>query len=149
MNGCKTQQGMVLALVMILILPLTLMALTVMQSGREQMKMSAASSHRLSSLQSKASGLQQFWLQKDLRQRLKNLIVMDNQGTPQSKNTLFVLERSYTLPCMRTIKVSSLNIVKRCHYMTISLQDLPAEKSPAVILAELPLVSSLNLKDIQ
>ena len=148
MTGYKKKRGMVLVLVMILILPLTLMALSMMQSGREQMKMSSASGYRLTRLLNNNAELQQFWLQTGFRQRLAKILTPSRADKHHSQDPLFV-DQNYILPCSRTTKVSSLNVIRHCQYLNITLHDVSTDASPSMMVAELPLVFLGNVRDAQ
>ncbi len=134
---------MILALVLILMLPLTLMAVSVMQWGREQMKMSAASSHRINALASLDSQVQDFWTQPDLRQLLEEF-TGDSKEKRDSTKDMFQTNRQYKMPCSRTTLVSSNNVIKRCRYIDIILTKSArlSNKNSAVMTVELPFFQS-------
>lgn len=133
------QKGMVLAVILILMLPLTLMAVSVMQWGREQMKMSAAGSHRINTLASLDSQLQDFWAQPDLRQLLEEF-TDESKDKRNSTKGIFQTSRQYEMPCRRTTLVSSSNVIKRCRYIDISLNKSKqaVKQNSAVMTVELP-----------
>lgn len=133
------QKGMVLAVILILMLPLTLMAVSVMQWGREQMKMSAAGSHRINTLASLDSQLQDFWAQPDLRQLLEEF-TDESKDKRNSTKGIFQTSRQYEMPCSRTTLVSSSNVIKHCRYIDISLNKSKqvVKQNSAVMTVELP-----------
>ncbi len=137
------QKGMVLAVILILMLPLTLMAVSVMQWGREQMKMSAAGSHRINALAHIDSRLRDFWTQPDLRQLLEES-TDESKDKINSTKGIFQTNRQYEMPCSRTTLVSSSNVIKRCRYIDIVLNK-PVQlvkKNAAVMTIELPFFST-------
>ena len=133
------QKGMVLAVILILMLPLTLMAVSVMQWGREQMKMSAAGSHNINALASLDSQLQDFWEQPDLRQLLEEFTDESKEKRNNTKG-IFQTSRQYEMPCSRTTLVSSSNVIKHCRYIDISLNKSKqaVKQNSAVMTVELP-----------
>lgn len=75
------ERGMVLVMALVLMLPLTLMALSVMQWSREQMQMSAVTSHRLNEIAEIDADLQTIWLQSDLLPNISSLPI-NKLGNP-------------------------------------------------------------------
>lgn len=136
------QQGMILALIMILILPLTLMAISIMQSSREQLKMSSANGNRLNSLLAKQDEVHQFWQNTHLRLNLEQLILL-YEDKDQSSDGYYAVKRNYISPCARTTMVSSENFIKNCQYVNVEFKLHPEEHTSTTIIAELPLFSSV------
>ena len=136
------EQGMVLVMALVLMLPLTLMALSVMQWSREQMQMSAAASHRLNEIAEIDAGLQTVWLQSDLLQSIVSSPV-NTSLTWTTSNNRYRLNVRYEAACGRTVQASSSNVLRRCRYADVSLLNSasPTAKIAAVTTLELPLFS--------
>lgn len=136
------EQGMVLVMALVLMLPLTLMALSVMQWSREQMQMSAATSHRLNEIAEVDAGLQTIWLQSDLLPNISSL-PMNSTLTWTARNKIYRLDIRYEAACGRTVQASSSNVLRRCLYADVSLLNSasPTAKIVAVTTLELPLFS--------
>jgi type IV pilus assembly protein PilX len=136
------EQGMVLVMALVLMLPLTLMAVSVMQWSREQMQMSAATSHRLNELAAIDAGLQTVWLQSDVLQNLGSLPV-NSTLTWTIHNKTYRLDVRYEAACGRAIQASSSNLLRRCRYADVSLLNSTSTtvKIAAVTTLELPLFS--------
>lgn len=136
------ERGMVLVMALVLMLPLTLMALSVMQWSREQMQMSAATSHRLNDVAEIDAGLQTLWLQSDVLQTITSLPV-NSTLTWTASNNRYRLDVRYEAACGRTVQASSSNVLRRCRYADISLLNSasPTAKIAAVTTLELPLFS--------
>lgn len=131
------QQGMILVLVMVLILPLTLMAVSIMQSGREQLKMSAATSQNLIMQADIESQVVRF-LSKNMS--YKELMLMVNKSNTNKLVSSEIIQRNYLSPCSRGVFVSSNNIIKQCQYLTISLSASNEISNSANVIAELPMI---------
>ena len=136
------EQGMVLVMALVLTLPLTLMALSVMQWSREQMQMSAAASHRLNEIAEIDAGLQTVWLQSDLLPNIGSL-PMNSTLTWTAHNKTYRLDIRYEAACSRTVQASSHNLLCRCRYADVLLLNSasPTAKITAVTTLELPLFS--------
>ncbi len=136
------ERGMVLVIALVLMLPLTLMALSVMQWSREQMKMSAATSHRFNEIAEIDAGLQTVWLQSDVLQNIASLPV-NTILTWTTNNNRYRLDVRYETACGRTGLASSNNVLRRCRYADLSLLNSasPTAKIAAVTTLELPLIS--------
>lgn len=136
------ERGMVLVIALVLMLPLTLMALSVMQWSREQMQMSAATSHRFNLITEIDAGLQTVWLQSDVLQNIASLPV-NSMLTWTTSNNRYRLNVRYEAACGRTSQASSNNVLRRCRYADVSLLNSasPTAKIAAVITLELPLIS--------
>ena len=136
------EQGLVLVMALVLMLPLTLMALSVMQWSREQMQMSAAASHRLNEIAEIDAGLQTVWLQSDLLQSIVSSPV-NTSLTWTTSNNRYRLDVRYEAACGRTDQASSNNVLRRCRYADVSLLNSasPTTKIVAVTTLELPLFS--------
>lgn len=136
------ERGMVLVMALVLMLPLTLMALSVMQWSREQMQMSAATSHRLNEIAEVDAGLQTIWLQSDLLPNISSL-PMNSTLTWTARNKIYRLDIRYEAACGRTVQASSSNVFRRCRYADVSLLNSasPTAKIAAVTTLELPLFS--------
>ncbi|WP_320153626.1 pilus assembly PilX N-terminal domain-containing protein [uncultured Tolumonas sp.] len=136
------EQGMVLVMALILMLPLTLMEVSVMQWSREQMQMSAATSHRFNEIAEIDAGLQTVWLQSDVLQNIASLPVNSILTWTTSHNR-YRLDVRYDAACGRTGQASSSNVLRRCRYADVSLQNSasPTAKIAAVTTLELPLIS--------
>ena len=141
------EQGMVLVMALVLMLPLTLMAVSVMQWSREQMQMSAATSHRLKELAETDTGLQAIWLEHDLLQNIATLPV-HSTSTWTTSNQIYRLEIRYDAVCSRTTQASSNNLLSRCRYADVSLLNSVngSTKIIAVTTLELPLFSLSEFK---
>lgn len=139
MNRKNPQQGMILVLVMILILPLTLIALSIMQSGREQLKMSSATSHRLILQTNIESEVVKFWSKNMIRSELISMLKAEKSKTNKLEKAA-VTARNYISSCSRNITASSSNLIRKCHYMTITLPASKDDSPSANIVVELPLV---------
>lgn len=140
MNGRQKQKGMVLAVVLILMLPLTLMAVSVMQWGQEQMKMSAANRHYLDVLTRSDAEIQAFWQQPDLRQVLVDLMSDGSKENIKSHNK-YHIKNSYETPCTRMRMANSINLIQYCRYMEIAFNKSgwSYKKDEATVSVELPL----------
>ena len=136
------ERGMVLVMALVLMLPLTLMALSVMQWSREQMQMSAATSHRFNEITEIDAGLQTVWLQSDVLQNIASLPV-NSILTWTTNNNRYRLDVRYEAACGRTGQASSSNVLRRCRYADVSLLNSasPTAKIAAVTTLELPLFS--------
>ncbi|WP_316672480.1 pilus assembly PilX N-terminal domain-containing protein [uncultured Tolumonas sp.] len=136
------ERGMVLVIALVLMLPLTLMALSVMQWSREQMQMSAATSHRFNEIAEIDAGLQTVWLQSDVLQNIASLPV-NSILTWTTNNNRYRLDVRYETACGRTGLASSNNVLRRCRYADLSLLNSasPTAKIAAVTTLELPLIS--------
>ena len=136
------ERGMVLVIALVLMLPLTLMAVSVMQWSREQMQMSAATSHRLNELAAIDAGLQTVWLQSDVLQNIDSLPV-NSTLTWTAHNKTYRLDIRYEAVCSRTVQASSYNLLHRCRYADVSLLNSASStaKIAAVTTLELPLFS--------
>jgi len=136
------EQGMVLVIALVLMLPLTLMAVSVMQWSREQMQMSAATSHRLNERAEIDAGLQTVWLQSDVLQNIGSL-PLNSTLTWTTHNKTYRLEVRYEAACGRTVQAGSHNLLRRCRYADVSLLNSasPTAKIAAVTTFELPLIS--------
>ena len=136
------ERGMVLVMALVLMLPLTLMALSVMQWSREQMHMSAATSHRFNEIAEIDAGLQTVWLQRDVLQNIASLPV-NTILTWTTNNNRYRLDVRYETACGRTGPASSNNVLRRCRYADLSLLNSasPTAKIAAVTTLELPLIS--------
>ncbi len=136
------ERGMVLVIALVLMLPLTLMALSVMQWSREQMQMSAATSHRFNEIAEIDAGLQTVWLQSDVLQNIASLPV-NSILTWTTNNSRYRLDVRYETACGRTGLASSNNVLRRCRYADLSLLNSasPTAKIAAVTTLELPLIS--------
>ncbi len=136
------ERGMVLVMALVLMLPLTLMALSVMQWSREQMQMSAATSHRLNEIAEVDAGLQTIWLQSDLLPNISSL-PMNSTLTWTARNKIYRLDIRYEAACGRTGQASSSNVFRRCRYVDVSILNSasPTAKIAAVTTLELPLFS--------
>lgn len=136
------ERGMVLVMALVLMLPLTLMALSVMQWSREQMQMSAATSHRFNESTEVDAGLQTIWLQNDVLQNIATLPV-NSILTWTTSNNRYRLEVRYEAACGRTDQASSNNVLRRCRYADVSLLNSASltAKIVAVTTLELPLIS--------
>ena len=136
------ERGMVLVMALVLMLPLTLMALSVMQWSREQMQMSAATSHRLNEIAEVDAGLQTVWLQSDLLPNISSL-PMNSTLTWTTNNKIYRLDIRYEAACSRTVLASSHNFLRRCRYADISLLNSASTtaKITAITTLELPLFS--------
>ena len=136
------ERGMVLVMALVLMLPLTLMALSVMQWSREQMQMSAATSHRLNEIAEVDAGLQTVWLQNDVLQNIDSLPV-NSTLTWTTHNKIYRLDIRYEAACRRTVQASSHNMLRRCRYADVSLLNSTSStaKTEAVSTLELPLFS--------
>lgn len=127
---------------LVLMLPLTLMAVSIMQWSREQMKMSAATSVHFRELANTDAGVQTVWLQPDLLQQL-NLLPMNSTISWITENKAYQLAVRYEMACGRTVQASSSNLIRRCRYADVSLQKAGSLAAPtdAVTTLELPLLS--------
>ena len=136
------ERGMVLVMALVLMLPLTLMALSVMQWSREQMQMSAATSHRFNESTEIDAGLQTVRLQNDVLQNIASLPV-NSILTWTTSNNRYRLDVRYETACGRTSQASSNNVLSRCRYADVSLLNSasPTTKIAAVTTLELPLFS--------
>ena len=136
------ERGMVLVIALVLMLPLTLMALSVMQWSREQMQMSAATSHRLNEIAEVDADLQTIWLQSDLLLNISSLPI-NSTLTWTARNKIYRLDIRYEAACSRTVQASSHNLLCRCRYADVSLLNSasPTAKIAAVTTLELPLFS--------
>ena len=136
------ERGMVLVMALVLMLPLTLMALSVMQWSREQMQMSAATSHRFNQITEIDAGLQTVWLQSAVLQNIASLPV-NSILTWTTSNNKYRLDVRYEAACGRTGQASSTNVLRRCRYADLSLLNSvsPTAKIAAVTTLELPLIS--------
>ncbi len=141
------ERGMVLVMALVLMLPLTLMAVSVMQWSREQMQMSAATSHRLNELAAIDAGLKTVWLQNDVLQNIDSLPV-NSTLTWTTHNKIYRLDVRYEAACGRAIQASSSNVLRRCRYADVSLLNStsPTAKIAAVTTLELPLFSLLGFR---
>jgi type IV pilus assembly protein PilX len=139
MNRKKPQQGMILVLVMILILPLTLMAITMMQSGREQLKMSSATSHGLIAKIEVESQMVTFWSEHMTQENLSSKFKHENLENIKVISN-FTIDKNHKSSCARSVTISSSNIIKQCHYWTISSPTSDVEHITGKFIAELPLV---------
>lgn len=140
MNGRQKQAGMVLAVVLILMLPLTLMAVSVMQWGREQMKMSAANRHYLDARAHADAEMQTFWLQPDLRQVLVALMAKESKENIKTQNQ-YHIKNSYEMPCARMYMANSSNLIQHCRYIEIAFNksEWSNKQDEATVNVELPL----------
>ncbi len=140
MNGRQKQKGMVLAVVLILTLPLTLMAVSVMQWGREQMKISAANRHYLDVLTRSDAEIQAFWQHPDLRQILVDSMTEGSKENIKIQDK-YQIKRSYEMPCARTRMASSNNLIQHCRYMEIAFNksEWSYKQDEATVNVELPL----------
>ena len=136
------ERGMVLVMALVLMLPLTLMALSVMQWSREQMQMSAATSHRLNEIAEVDADLQTIWLQSDLLPNISSLPI-NSTLTWTARNKIYRLDIRYEAACRRTVQASSHNMLRRCRYADVSLlkSTSTTAKTAAVTTLELPLFS--------
>ncbi len=136
------ERGMVLVIALVLMLPLTLMALSVMRWSREQMQMSAATSHRFNESTEIDAGLQTVRLQNDVLQNIASLPV-NSILTWTTSNNRYRLDVRYETACGRTSQASSNNVLSRCRYADVSLLNSasPTTKIAAVTTLELPLFS--------
>ncbi len=136
------ERGMVLVMALVLMLPLTLMALSVMQWSREQMQISAATSHRFNEITEIDAGLQTVWLQNDLLQSIVSSPV-NTSLTWTTSNNRYRLDIRYEAACGRTVQASSSNVLRRCRYADVSLLSSASStvKIAAVTTLELPLFS--------
>ena len=138
------ERGMVLVMALVLMLPLTLMALSVMQWSREQMQMSAATSHRFNKLAETDTGLQTVWLQSDVLQNIASLpLPVTSSLTWTTHNKTYRLDIRYEAACSRTGQASSSNVLCRCRYVDVALLNSASStaKIAAVTTLELPLIS--------
>lgn len=138
------QQGMILVLVMVLILPLTLMAVSIMQSGREQLKMSSATSQNLIMQTDIESQVVDFLSKKMLR---NELILMLKESNTNKLDSATLIQKNYLSSCVRDITVSSSNIIKQCRHLTISLSTSKKMLNSANVIAELPMFLSHSMVD--
>ena len=136
------ERGMVLVMALVLMLPLTLMALSVMQWSREQMQMSAVTSHRLNEIAEIDADLQTIWLQSDLLPNISSLPI-NSTLTWTARNKIYRLDIRYEAVCSRTVQASSYNLLHRCRYADVSLLNSASStaKIAAVTTLELPLFS--------
>ena len=136
------ERGMVLVMALVLMLPLTLMALSVMQWSREQMQMSAVTSHRLNEIAEIDADLQTIWLQSDLLPNISSLPI-NSTLTWTAHNKIYRLDIRYEAACSRTVHASSHNLLRRCRYADVSLlkSTSTTAKTAAVTTLELPLFS--------
>lgn len=141
------ERGMVLVMALVLMLPLTLMALSVMQCSREQMQMSAATSHRFNEITEIDAGLQTVWLQSDVLQNIASLPV-NSILTWTTSNNRYRLDVRYEAACGRTGQASSTNVLRRCRYADVSLLNStsPTSKIAAVTTLELPVISLSRIR---
>lgn len=130
------QQGMILVLVMVLILPLTLMAVSIMQSGREQLKMSFETSQNLIMQTDIESQAAEFLSKKMLR---NELILILKESNTNKLDSVVLIEKDYLSSCARDIAVSSSNIITQCRYLTISLYTSKKKFNSDNVIAELPM----------
>lgn len=141
MNRHNSQQGMTLVLVMVLILPLTLMAITMMQSGREQLKMSSAMSHGFSSQVEIEGKIEMFWLENMIHLSLPSILKHESRENIKVVSE-FTINKNYRSSCARSLTVSSSNIIKQCHYLIFSSPTSDGTHITGQFVAEQPLVLS-------
>lgn len=115
MKNQLKKKGMVLAVALILILPLTLIAVSVMQWAREDLKMIGAVTDRNSAEQTLTGIMQEVMVINNLAGTLSTMPV-SSSVTTGSGNVIPLLLRA-EVTCKRRFNANSDSVIKNCRYV--------------------------------
>jgi len=127
----RHEHGMVLVIALILLLPITLLALSMMQWSREDLKMVGASSTNMNTQQYTRGVLQQTLVTDTLSTKIAKL-TSGASGTisvtaPDSQTVSVPLSLVAETTCRRKMNATSTNVVAACRYVTTSTSDTYAK----------------------
>lgn len=123
MKSYMKNSGMVLVVALILLLPLTLIAVSVMQWAREDLKMTGASSSRVLAEQQQQGLVENVLVTSTLANRI--VMMAASAATPSSvtttDNTIVPLTWVVDTSCKPKLKGYSTNLAVACRYVDAGL----------------------------
>lgn len=144
------QHGMVLVIALILLLPITLLAISIMQWSREDLKMVSASSTNMNTQQYTRGILEKTLVTANLTSLIGKLTTTTSGSisvtTADSKTVTVPLTLTAETTCRRSSTASSTNVISSCRYVTASTDDTYAKNNigalTMVMGIEQPMVST-------